>query len=243
MGKTLWAMLVITSMASLISYLGFQLFSTPTISPPSAQDPYEALFDPSFSPTTVVVVEEKREVAAKEIKQPENLREPIRNESPPVVEYSDPSVEAQKVQQKDTVQLGKIQQELAELPAGPESAPARTLLLHSASDLNLDERGADEVHEIAMNELLQGKTDEVADGAQSSSFAYFLPVLAHEVALKTAQNPSDAFNLTLDGVMVHADPGVRYSLVRQFVTKFPDLEPQLREELYNRHIRTDLQAN
>jgi hypothetical protein len=247
MGRTLWTIFVCGSLLALIGYFGHTLFSDPSVSKKS-KDPFEALL----------------ETAPESLRNPSETGQGTQHEPEPV-KREDP-IEAKKDVSSDAVihsalfqpndlnvemrephvtheqieaQLGNIQRELSQLPGGPESAPARTVLLHSASTLDLDDKEADQVHELAMNELLQGTDDEAAAASPSSSFAYFLPVLAHEVALKTALDSTEALSITIDGLTVHHDPGIRYSLMRQFVSRYPQLESQLREELYLRNIPTD----
>lgn len=164
--------------------------------------------------------------------------EPVK-ESNPSADPEKLASDEKKVLEQNEQQLENIERELSQLPGGPESAPARAILLHSASTLDLDEKGSDEVHELAMDELLQaGENQRVQAADEGSSFAYFLPVVAHEIALKTALDSSEAMNITIDGMLVHQDPGIRYSLVRNFISRYPELEPQLREELFVRNINT-----
>lgn len=247
MGKTVWMTLICGSLLVLVGYLASLIFMEPPQSKP-ARDPFEALMD--APPETLHFAAETGRGELKEGQSKGVLSQPLAAQQIPKDDSADSiihsalfrgteSVEAnaqdpEKSHAQTEEQLGNIQKELAQLPGGPESAPARTVLLHTASTLNLDEREADQVHELAMNELLQGQAP-----SNSSSFSYFLPVLAHEVALKTALDSSEALSITIDGLVVQQDPGIRYSLVRQFVSRYPSLEYQLREQLYMRNIQTE----
>jgi hypothetical protein len=264
MGRMLWTTAVVASLVGIILAVGFQLFRPRSPALP-AKGKFEALLETpaeDFPPTSetgkgALALRESPTSPAVEPKHDQKLAdsssdEAIRNAFFP--HQTEDRNDARQVENqvnsgdRDRVQtqLDNIEKEFAKLPGGPESAPARTVLLQTVSTLDLDAEGSDAVHELAMTELLQGVNIEELNSAQSTSFNYFLPVLAHEVALKTSIDSSEALAITLDGMQVQHDPGVRYSLVRNFISRYPDLEPQLREELYRRDIRpseSDLSAD
>ncbi len=134
--------------------------------------------------------------------------------------------------------VDKIQAELDALPISAEYAAARTVLLNAASTLPLDDDDiADQVHDMALQELFDftpGGDQENSSGLQS--FSYFLPVLAHELLLRTSMDYSEAIVVTVEGVAFHRDPAIRQSLIRQFVKYYPAEETLLKDQLSERDL-------
>lgn len=239
--KTLWDAIVAISALGLLSLLIWVLFFSETKTE-SPVDPYAALFQiqgperpaEGLSPVVVQVseVDEKRGVTSGS----KNSNEDVAVKEETNLE----TTELREVKLAETQKsLSEIEEELKKLPPGAQSAPDRAKLLQSASQLSSDDASFDQVHDLALQELLQEVDPEEAAQSPSSSFVYFLPVLAHEVALKTSYDEYEAIQITLDGFLVHRDSGVRHSLFRNFVERYPASEGQLREALYIRNWPVD----
>ncbi len=248
--RVLWEGLVVCSLVGLICYLGLLLFRNPSDGP-MIQDPYEALLKmptSSFEQTNHDGV--KKEIGEEKIETPvivvnSNPSESLSKSS----SESDSNFLGQQLDAKSKERmnnqnphevLGSIEEELSQLPGGADSAPARASLLHTVSKLDVDQDDAETVHELALNELFQKLDPQDIASSQSTSFAYFLPVLAHEIALKTAYDGVEAMQITIDGLSVQDDPGIRHSLIKNFVLKYPEYEPHLKEELYLRNISDEI---
>ncbi len=135
--------------------------------------------------------------------------------------------------------LESIQMELGQLPQSSDYAAARSLLLNQAALLSLDnEDVADHVHELALRELFESSVGLRVDETQQSlqSFSTFLPVIAHEVVLKTALDSQEALDITLEGLDIHADPLVRAAFVNHFIKYFPADRRNLMSELQLRRV-------
>lgn len=247
----LWAITVVASLVSLSTYLGFHIFiDTPKSK--AKPDRFEVLLETPAESLRIAVETGQGKgqgPIARETQPSGEVQLPKAPTSDALIrsalfsrkgeDEKEKAVDQENEHDRVEAQLANIERELSQLPGGIESAPARAVLLHTASTLNLDDREADQVHEMAMNELLQGSDSQFADQTSSSSFAFFLPILAHEVALKTALDADEALAVTMDGLSVHQDPAVRYSMMKQFVSRYPDRELQLREQLYFRQLQSD----
>ena len=140
-------------------------------------------------------------------------------------------------QERSNRSLDSIQLELNNMPPGQESAAARSFLLNSAAQLNLDDEDtAERVHELAMRELFEAPENNDAAAEGLESFSSFLPVVAHEVALKTAFDAQEALQITLMGLDAYQDPLIRSAFVQHFTHYFPQEQRQLYQVLAEQNL-------
>lgn len=149
-------------------------------------------------------------------------------------------IQAQKIQSSDSrprATIETIQRELQALPADSENAATRTMLLHAAASLSMEtDETIDQVHDLAINEFFESNSSPSSDRSSLQSFTGFLPVIAHEIVLRTAYDQDEALELTVEGIDYHQDPAVRLSLIKQFRHYFPQGNSLLMDHLRDRNI-------